>query len=157
MSGPFGIRWGTETDISIIDEMIVEWLDWKTPREESIRRAIRNKELLIAEQRGKAIGFVHFVMHEDIIDGGLNSFITAFYVVREMRNKGVGSALLHTAIEKSLKKGAVGVEASTASPEARQLYERLRFKQFMGRNTMGEVFLELDVEEYKKRVRNSSY
>jgi GNAT superfamily N-acetyltransferase len=151
----FRIRWGTETDTSAIERLIVEWLDWKIPREESIKRAIRNRELLLAEQGGKVIGFIHFVMHEDIIDGGLNSFITAFYVVPELRNKGVGSALLHNAIQKALKKGAVGVEASTASPEARQLYERHRFRQFMGKNTMGEVFLELDVDQYKKESRTN--
>jgi GNAT superfamily N-acetyltransferase len=148
----FKIRWGTEKDTSTIEKLIVEWLSWKTPRRESIKRAVRNGELLLAEQREKVIGFIHFVMHEDIIDGGLNSFITAFYVVPELRNKGVGSALLHSAIQKALNKGAVGVEASTASREARQLYEQHRFKQFMGKNTMGEVFLELDVDEYKKEI-----
>jgi GNAT superfamily N-acetyltransferase len=146
------VRWVTEEDISTVEKLIVEWLNWKIPREESIKRAIKNRELLVAEQHGKVVGFIHYVMHEDIIDGGLNSFITAFYVIPEFRNKGVGSALLHAAVQNALEKGAVGIEASTANPDARQLYEQHHFKQFKGKYTMGEIFLELDVEEYKKNL-----
>lgn len=107
-------------------------------------------ELLVADQQGKAIGFIHQVMHEDIIGGGLNSFITCFYVAPEFRSTGVGSGLLRRAIKDALDKGSVGIEASTASPDARRLYERHHFKQFMGKGTMGEVFLELDIEEYER-------
>jgi GNAT superfamily N-acetyltransferase len=114
------------------------------------RTSCKKKGTPVAEQRGRVIGFIHFVMHEDIIDGGPNSFIAAFYVVPERRNRGVGSALLDDAIRKALKKGAVGVEVSTASREARRLYEQHCFRQFMGKNTMGEVFLELDVDRYEK-------
>lgn len=147
------IRRATEKDISAIKKSILEWLNWETSREESIKRAIKNRELLVAHQQGKVIGFIHYVMHEDIIDGGLNSFITAFYVTPEFRNKGVGSILLCRAIQDALDKGAVGIEVSTASPEARRLYERHHFKQFMGKETMGEVFLELDIEEYKQNLK----
>jgi hypothetical protein len=57
------------------------------------------------------------------------------------------------AIKDALDKGAVGIEVSTASPDARRLYERHHFKQFMGKGTMGEVFLELDIEEYKRNQK----
>jgi GNAT superfamily N-acetyltransferase len=144
------IRWGANRDTSAIEKLIENWLFWKRPRKESIEHATRNRELLVAEHDGKIIGFIHFVMHEDIIDGELNSFITAFYVVPEFRNRGIGSSLLHTAIHSALERGSVGVEASTASSDARRLYERHCFKQFMGEGTMGEVFLELDIDEYRK-------
>jgi GNAT superfamily N-acetyltransferase len=143
------IRRATREDIPRIEESIEKWLNWKIPREESIERAIMNKELLVAVQQGKVEGFIHYVMHEDIIDGGLNSFITVFYVNPELRGKGVGSNLLRRAVQNSLDRGAVGIEASTASRDARRLYERHQFKQFMGNETMGEVFLELDIREYK--------
>lgn len=91
-------------------------------------------------------------MHEDIVDGGLNAFITAFYVTPELRNKSVGSILLRGAIDDALDKGAVGIAVSTASVDARGLYERHHFKQFMGKGTMGEIFLELDVPEYKRNL-----
>ena len=85
-------------------------------------------------------------MHEDIIDGGPNTFISAFYVSEGERGKGVGSLLLERAITDSLARGAVGVETSTIQMRARQLYERHHFKQTMG--DIGEVFLELDIAEY---------
>jgi len=62
------IRRATEKDIPSIKKSIVEWLNWKTSREESIKRAIRNRELLVADRKGRVVGFIHYVMHEDIID-----------------------------------------------------------------------------------------
>lgn len=153
MSRSIRIRLAVKRDISAIQKSIMEWLNWEIPREESIRRAIREKELLVADQKGRVIGFIHQVMHDDIIDGGLNSFITCFYVAPEFRSTGVGSRLLRRAIRDALNKGAVGIEASTASPDARRLYERHHFKQFIGKGTMGEVFLELDMEEYGRCTR----
>jgi len=141
------VRQAIEKDIPAIDRAIEEWLVWKTPREESIKRAIENKELLVADRKGKVIGFIHYVMHEDIIDGGLNAFIICFYVAPEFRNKGIGSHLLDRAVEDALNKGAVGIETSTASPDARRLCEKHSFGQFMGKWTMGEVFLELDMKK----------
>jgi len=87
-------------------------------------------------------------MHEDIIDGAPNSFISAFFVTESFRRRGVGTLLLEAAITDSLAKGAVGVETSTIHVLARKLYERLHFKQTMG--DIGEVFLELDRDEYLK-------
>lgn len=141
------IHEASEKDISTISKSLAEWLEWDVPRESSIKRAIENKELLVANRKGAVIGFVHYVMHEDIIDGGLNAFITCLYVAPEFRNQKIGSLLLGRAIKDAVGKGAVGVETSTVSPEARRFYERHSFKQFMGKSTMGEVFLELDMGE----------
>lgn len=84
-------------------------------------------------------------MHEDVIDGVPNSFLSAFFVTQSYRRRGVGSLLLEKAIANSLARGAVGVETSTIHAAARKLYERHLFKQTMG--DIGEVFLELDVDE----------
>lgn len=145
------IREATNKDILTISKTIAEWLKWKIPREFSIKHAIENKELLVADRKGIVIGFVHYVMHEDVMDGGLNAFITCLYVAPEFRNKRTGSLLLDRAIKDAIRRGAVGIETSTASPDARRFYERHNFKQFMGKWTMGEVFLELDMQ--KKRPK----
>jgi ribosomal protein S18 acetylase RimI-like enzyme len=156
LSKSIRIRQAANKDIPAIEKSIAKWLNWEVPREESIKRAIEKKELLVADQQGKVIGFIHQVMHEDVVDGGINSFITCFYVAPEFRNTGVGSKLLRRAIKDALDKGAVGIEVSTASLDARRLYERHHFKQFMGKGTMGEVFLELDMEEYKRNLKIKS-
>jgi N-acetylglutamate synthase-like GNAT family acetyltransferase len=153
----FRVRQAVDEDISTIKNLIAEWLSSEIDRQESVERAIEGKELLVAEQQGKVVGFIHLVVHEDIIDGGLNSFITAFYVAPRYRSTGIGSSLLHAAIEDALGKGVIGVEVSTASPEAKRFYEDHRFKQFMGNSRMGEVFLELDVEEYRKERNQKAY
>ena len=141
------IREASEKDISTISRTLAEWLEWNVPRESSIKRAIENNELLVADRKGAVIGFVHYVMHEDIIDGGLNAFITCLYVAPEFRNQRIGTLLLGRAIKDAVGKGAIGIETSTASPDARRFYERHNFKQFMGKSAMGEVFLELDMGE----------
>src|SRR5207247_6797509 len=99
-------------DTSAVDSLLSEWFDWKptSGRLESIQRGIRKRELLVAEADNKIIGFIHYVIHEDLIDGGPNSFISAFYVSKAHRRAGVGTLLLESAIVYSLYIGGVGVE-----------------------------------------------
>ncbi len=140
------------TDALAVDNLLSEWFDWKpSSRLESIRRAIRKREVLVGEAGTRLIGFIHYVMHEDIIDGGPNSFISAFYVSPAYRGKGVGTLLLEEAITDSLARGAVGVETSTLHSFAKRLYEKHHFSQTMGE--IGEVFLELDIPEYLRATK----
>jgi GNAT superfamily N-acetyltransferase len=144
------VRRALLTDVPCVDALLSEWFDWKpsSGRLGSIRRALRKKELLVAVDGLRIIRFIHYVRHEDIIDGGPNSFISAFFVTRTHRRKGVGTVLLEEAIRDSLARGAVGVETSTIHAKARKLYQRHHFKQTMG--DIAEAFLELDVDEYLK-------
>jgi len=82
------------TDALSIDALLSEWFDWKpeSGRLESVQRAVRKRELLVAEVYSRIIGFIHYVMHEDIIDGASNSFISAFFVTESYRRRGVGNA-----------------------------------------------------------------
>lgn len=153
------------TDVLNVDALLSEWFDWHptSGRLESVRRATRKRELFVAQVGSRTLGFIHYVMHEDIIDGGLNSFISAFYVTPAHRGRGVGTLLLEEAITASLLRGAVGVETSTIHVLARKLYEKHHFKQTMG--DIGEVFLELDIDEYSqakkrrcvKKLRSSRF
>jgi GNAT superfamily N-acetyltransferase len=141
-----------------VDNLLSEWFTWKpdSGRLDSIRRAITKGELLVAEDNSRVIGFFHYVIHEDIIDGGLNSFITAFYITPAYRGKGVGSLLLDESIADSLAMRAVGIQTSTIYASAKKLYERHHFKETMG--DIGEAFLELDIPEYlrAKKIGNAS-
>ena len=49
-------------------------------------------------------------MHEDIIDGGPNDFVSVFYVSKADRGKGVGTVLPEREIRNSLARCAVAVE-----------------------------------------------
>ena len=144
------VRRALMTDALNVDALLSEWFDWKpeSGRLESVRRAVRKRELLVAVVHSRIIGFIHCVMHEDIIDGAPNSFISAFFVTQTYRRRGVGTLLLLEAITDSLARGAVGVETSTIHAAAKKLYEKHHFKQTMG--DIGEVFLELDIDEYSQ-------
>ncbi len=150
MSKALVVRRALMTDAPGVDNLLSEWFDWKpiSGRLKSVQRAVRKKELLVTEAGSRVVGFIHYVLHEDIIDGGPNAFISAFYVSEAERGKGVGSLLLEQAITDSLARGAVGVETSTIHMRAKQLYERHHFKQTKG--DIGEVFLELDIAEYSQ-------
>lgn len=131
-----------------LQALLLEWLSWKPKagRYRSIRRAIRNKEFLVAEAGSEIIGFIHFVVHEDVIDGAPNAFITALYVQERSRGRGIGESLLRHAILESAARGVVSVETSTIHSSAKEFYEKRHFKQTFGE--IGEVFLELDVSKF---------
>ena len=150
MASSLRIRRAVLTDASAIDSLLSEWLPSKPDagRLRSIKTATRNREMLVAQDQERTIGFIHYVKHEDVIDGGPNTFVTAFYVSPRFRGKGIGGLLLDSMIRDSLTMGAVGVETSTIHKLAKKLYERHHFKQTMG--DIGEVFLELDIPEYLK-------
>ena len=141
----FIVRKARQRDTSRIQTLLVEWLGREPPknRSESIGRATRSGQILVAERSGKVAGFIHFVVHEDIVDGAPNAFITAFYVSKRFRRRGAGSSLLRRAIEDSKSKGVVSMETSTTHREAMKFYKQHGFRQAMG--DIGEVFLELDL------------
>ena len=141
-------------DAKAVDSLLSEWFNWKPPsgRLKSISRAIRNQELFIAATRSRVVGFIHYVMHEDVIDGGPNSLISAFFVSRAYRGKRIGTLLLDAAVSDSLKKGAVGVETSTRHARAKKFYEVHHFEHEKG--DIREVFLELDIPQYLKARKN---
>lgn len=127
--------------------LLHEWLNWdpKAGRLRSISHAIGDREFLLAEVDSELVGFIHFVLHEDVIDGAPNAFITAFYVQNRFRGKGIGTRLLHGAIAEAVKRGAAFMETSTLHAKAKTFYEKNGFKQM--KDEIGEVFLELDVSE----------
>ena len=142
------IRRARITDAPAVDRLLSEWFDWKpeSGRLESVKRAIHHHEILVARSNKRIVGFIHYVMHEDIIDGGPNAFISANYVSSRDRGRGVGTLLIREMIKDSLARGAVGVETSTIHARAKKFYERQHFKQTLG--DIPEVFLELDIQEY---------
>jgi GNAT superfamily N-acetyltransferase len=146
----FLVRRALAQDVPQIEALLFEWLTWKPKRgrSRSIRRAIRNNEFLVAERRSRIVGFAHFVMHEDVVDGAPNAFVTALYVRERFRGRGVGTGLLREVILASAARGAVFIETSTLHSSARAFYEKNHFTQTMG--DIGEVFLELDVAEFLK-------
>ena len=144
------VRWARVRDAPRLSSLLIEWLGWEpdSRRIGSIRRAIQNGELLVAESDSTVVGFIHFVMHEDVIDGAPNAFITSFYVQEEFRGRGIGSSLLRQAVLESASRGATSVETSTLHSDAKEFYERRGFEQTRG--DIGEVFLELDVGRHLK-------
>ncbi len=135
---------------TLVEKMIEEstHLVPKLDRSTAIERATRKREIIVATKDGRTVGFIHGVLHEDIIDGAPNFFISSFFVLDNYRNMGIGSSMLSSAIDHAIRNGATEIEVSTMSKDARRLFERFGFTQHNG-----EVFLELDSSS---RTRNKS-
>ena len=144
----FVIRRACTKDAPRLEALLHEWLNWspEPDRGKSVRRAITNRQFLVAEVDSQLVGFIHFILHEDVIDGAPNAFITAFYVQEWLRGLGIGTRLLREAIIQSAARGATFIETSTIHSEAKAFYESHGFRQTIG--DIGEVFLELDVGEF---------
>ena len=144
----FLVRRARIRDAPRVETLLHGWLSWdpQSGRIDAIKRAIRNKELLVVETHSYVVGFIHYIIHEDVIDGAPNAFITAFYVQKGFRNRGMGGSLLHHAVIESASRGATFIETSTLHSSAKKFYERRGFKQTFGE--IGEAFLELDVAGY---------
>ena len=130
-------------DATQVEELIQEWLGPppSRSRRESIALAIESEEVLLAVAPSGTVGFVHFVVHNDVIDGAPNAFVTALYVRAAHRRRGIGSSLIQEVMREARRRGAVSVETSTTHAEAKRFYEGLGFGQASG--DIGEVFLEL--------------
>ncbi len=141
----FLIRRARKSDARRISEVLLDWLASLPDRDRSgsIAQSIARGEIFVAICESTIVGFIHYVVHDDIIDGAPNAFITAFFVTEPMRSKGVGSALLNRVINEAVARGCVSIETSTTHRRAEYFYERHGFKQTVG--DIGEVFLELDV------------
>jgi GNAT superfamily N-acetyltransferase len=145
MTRKYTLRKSKLKDVRAIEALLLEWLSFapKRGRTESIKSAIRRKEIVVAESGSTMVGFIHYVIHNDIIDGAPNSFITAFYVSSVYQGIGVGSALLESAIADSASRGVVSIETSTVEGRAKDFYLKHGFRQYLGE----EIFLELDLQK----------
>lgn len=143
MTVRFSVRTAREEDAASIRRLLAEWLDQPIPRTRSLRRAIRRREVLVAENGNGVVGFLHQAFREDIIDGSPNSFIAAIYVAARHRNSGIGAALIEEAMIRAKRAGVTRAEISTTSAKARRFYRRHRFRHFPR-----EVILERDLEAH---------
>ena len=91
-----------------------------------LSRTIRDGAALVAEDDGRAVGFVFCVLGDR---GRKTAHVTDFYVRPEARGRGTGRALLGALIEPAREAGLdhVSLEVLLRNAEARRLYERLGF------------------------------
>ncbi|SRR6266498_3215284 len=90
-----------------------------------------NHQLIVAESTGRVIGTFHLIFLPSIsYQGGLRVQIESVRVDREYQNLGIGSEMMHWAIERAKERGAHIVQLTThnSRADAHRFYERLGFK-----------------------------
>jgi ribosomal protein S18 acetylase RimI-like enzyme len=91
-----------------------------------LSRTIKNGAALLAEDDGRAVGFIFCVLGDR---GRKTAHVTDFYVRPEARDRGVGTQLLGALIDPARANGLdhVSLEVLVRNADARRLYERLGF------------------------------
>lgn len=144
MSVKISVRTAKVDDAASLRRLLAQWFDRPFRGKGSLTRAIRRREVLVAENEDGVLGFLHQTIREDIIDESPNSFIAALYVDARHRNSGIGAALIEEAVKRARRAGATKAELSTASTRARRFYRRHQFRHFPG-----EVILERDLQTHR--------
>ena len=82
--------------------------------------------LLVADGRD---GFAVLRFRHSVYTGALDTYIEELYIVPERRGRGLGRALLETAIDHARERGAAHIELNTSENDvaARALYESVGF------------------------------
>lgn len=111
-----------EEELGGPDYLRESWKDAWTDLSETVRSGVA----LIAEEDGRALGFVFCVLGDV---GRRTAHVTDLYVAPDARSRGVGTALLAAIIEPAREAGLdhVSLEVLTRNNEARRLYDRLGF------------------------------
>jgi ribosomal protein S18 acetylase RimI-like enzyme len=130
------IRPATKDDQELIRELWVEF-EAELPGPDYLRESwedawsdlaqtVRNGVGLIAEEDGRAVGFVFCVLGDR---GRKTAHVTDIYVRPDARNKGIGRALLAGILEPARAAGLdhASLEVLIRNSDARRLYERLGF------------------------------
>jgi ribosomal protein S18 acetylase RimI-like enzyme len=130
------IRRATKNDRELIRELWVEF-EGELPGPDYLRetweeawsdlaQTVREGVALIAEEDGRAVGFVFCVLGDR---GRKTAHVTDIYVRPDARNKGIGRALLAGILEPARAAGLdhASLEVLNRNSDARRLYERLGF------------------------------
>jgi ribosomal protein S18 acetylase RimI-like enzyme len=130
------IRAATDADRDLLHELWQEFereLDHEPYLRETWEEAwedlsvtVREGVALIAEEDGRALGFVFCVLGDR---GRQTAHVTDIYVRPEVRGRGIGRALLVELVEpaRAAGLGHVSLEVLLRNADARRLYERLGF------------------------------
>ena len=148
------IRTATEADHDLLRELWEEFeaeLDQEPYLRETWDEAwedlsitVRDGAALIAEEDGRALGFVFCVLGDR---GRRTAHITDIYVRPEARRRGIGRALLADLVDPARDAGLehVSLEVLFRSADARRLYERLGFAPV-------DVFMVAPLDAFADRV-----
>jgi aminoglycoside 6'-N-acetyltransferase I len=111
-----------EAELAAPDYLRESWADaWS-----DLAQTVREGVAVIAEEDGRAVGFVFCVLGDR---GRKTAHVTDIYVRPDARNKGIGRALLSAILEPARAAGLhhVSLEVLIRNSDARRLYERLGF------------------------------
>jgi len=145
-----------QPDARQLESLFWVWLGFsKKGRLEEIRRAINQKEIVVAttkiahsSKQGRVVGFIHGIVHNDPISAGPLLYITSLYVKRAFRRQKIASSMLRFIIDRSVRNRSIqSVEVATVSKKALKFYKKLGFRQFKG--DFGEILVQLDTEQWR--------
>ena len=140
------IEFATEKDLKLIIKGIKEIcnIEKQKPKKEAIlinniKKAIRNKRIIIAKRDNKKIGFIQFTFSNKEpygLDYGKRKkycWIEWMYVVKNCRRKGIGDIMFKNIINicKKNRVNEVMLDVFEVNKNAREFYKKERFDSFI--------------------------
>ena len=137
----------------------VSWVEWQTvyqQREETFAKALKNYReranidrlplALVALRGGELIGMVSLKFHDMDTRPDLDPWLGGLFVVQEWRKRGVGSMLMHRAVDEGRRLKVPRLYLWTGSAEG--LYRKLGWQvvertKYCGNNA---VVMQMDLE-----------
>lgn len=130
---PLVIRQAEEKDTPALEELFLQFSELPLQRDQTLHKIMKetNSELLVAESNQEIVGLIHQIFFLDPFHAGLNSYITSLFVKESHRKEGIGSQLLHKAIENAKKKSVIEVHVDTEEDNTRaiEFYQKHGFKK----------------------------
>lgn len=135
------IRGAEESDYENIKELVKElydYLDIKDGMDEELDKEKfedildDSKISVLVAERGKTIiGYLTLNFNKSLLDSGATAIIDELMVTKEHRGSGVGTLLVHYAIEICQHTGCseIGVGTEYTNAQAREFYKRQGFKE----------------------------
>ncbi len=139
------IRYAKESDesqiLALLDQLISEVnlrggftksTEGETPRRKIFKEMMARKDtiMIVAEEKGKLLGFVDFFIMPIVRRGYYNVHIEDFVVDESARGKGVGTAILKKVVSLCKEKGfkVVKLDSGLELTSAHKFYEKNGFK-----------------------------
>ena len=120
------VREAEPADYEAVADLATELVAFHADREAAFDAALRSPDhdLIVAEMEGDLVGFGHLLTYDDLIHGARAADVLGLAVRKDMRRRGIGTALLREIVRLATKRGVGELHINTEpdNEAAKRLY-----------------------------------
>ncbi len=109
------VREAEPADYEAVADLATELVAFHADREAAFDAALRSPDhdLIVAEMEGDLVGFAHLLTYDDLIHGARAADVLGLAVRKDMRRRGIGTALLREIVRLATKRGVGELHINT--------------------------------------------